>query len=126
MENDDRPSMYSVDDLLEVHRATGIPIVFDFHHWKFCQGQMSQKEAFLAAIQTWPQGVRPVVHWSESQEGRKPHAHSDYVEGPIDLWGLEGEVDVMVEVKGKELAMLEYREKVWREKRGAEGVAARG
>ena len=32
-----------------------------------------------AAIATWPPGIRPVVHWSESQEGRKPHAHSDYV-----------------------------------------------
>ena len=28
---------------------------------------------------TWPKGVRPVVHWSESQEGRIPHAHSDYI-----------------------------------------------
>ena len=33
-----------------------------------------------AAIATWPPGVRPVVHWSESQEGRKAHAHSDYVD----------------------------------------------
>ena len=33
-----------------------------------------------AAIATWPPGVRPVVHWSESQEGRKPHAHSDFID----------------------------------------------
>lgn len=39
------------------------------------------EEAFLAALKTWPPGVRPVVHWSESQEGRKAHAHSDYVSG---------------------------------------------
>jgi UV DNA damage endonuclease len=37
---------------------------------------MSQHNAFMAAIKTWPQGVTPVVHWSESQEGRKAHAHS--------------------------------------------------
>lgn len=53
--------------------------VFDFHHQKFCPGGMTAKEAVYAAIATWPAGIRPVVHWSESQEGRKPHAHSDYV-----------------------------------------------
>ena len=33
----------------------------------------------MDAISTWPAGVRPVVHWSESQEGRIAHAHSDYI-----------------------------------------------
>jgi hypothetical protein len=42
-------------------------------------GGLSEEEAFKAAVKTWPPGVRPVVHWSESQPGRKPHAHSDYV-----------------------------------------------
>lgn len=53
--------------------------VFDFHHQKFCPGTLSEKEGVHAAARTWPPGIRPVVHWSESQEGRKPHAHSDYV-----------------------------------------------
>ena len=53
--------------------------VFDFHHQKFCPGSFTSKQAVHAAVATWPQGIRPVVHWSESQEGRKPHAHSDYV-----------------------------------------------
>lgn len=47
---------------------------------RFCTGGMTEREAFLAAVATWPAGVRPVVHWSESQEKRRPHAHSDYVE----------------------------------------------
>lgn len=42
-------------------------------------GDQTEKEAFLDAISTWPEGVRPVVHWSESQEGRIAHAHSDYI-----------------------------------------------
>ena len=41
--------------------------VFDFHHHKFCTGGLTEKEAFFAALTTWPKGVRPVVHWSESQ-----------------------------------------------------------
>jgi hypothetical protein len=138
--------------------AAGIPIVFDFHHWKFCTGKLSatlpdgvvcctyfagrvfllgacraavhclclqsciawapctcawplhaadisttvrtvpystsfalclavlwlspgdqtQEEAFRIALTTWPAGVRPVVHWSESPEDPKKmlKAHS--------------------------------------------------
>ena len=59
--------------------------VFDFHHQKFCPGDFNEKEALLAAVATWPSGVRPVVHWSESEEGRRPHAHSDYITVSISL-----------------------------------------
>jgi len=112
IENDDVASAYSVDDLLVLHRLCDntLPIVFDFHHYKFCPGELTEEEAFQAAIATWPQGIRPVVHWSESQRGRKPHAHSDYVRGPILLHGLEKEVDVMIESKCKERALLAYRD----------------
>ncbi|EFJ50532.1 hypothetical protein VOLCADRAFT_116697 [Volvox carteri f. nagariensis] len=137
VENDDRPSMYSVRDLMYLANKAHIPIVFDFHHHRFCTGGrgrggprsallaswvhravatllcgggLSEEEAFRLAISTWPPGVRPVVHWSESQEGRRPHAHSDYVSGPINLYGMENEVDVMIESKAKEVALLHYRE----------------
>lgn len=45
----------SVKDLLTVHRLTGIPIVFDFHHHGFCTGGWTEEQAFRAAIATWPQ-----------------------------------------------------------------------
>jgi UV DNA damage endonuclease len=54
--------------------------------------------------------VRPIVHWSESQAGRKPLAHSDYVEGPITFWGRETEVDCYIEAKAKDRALLHYRD----------------
>jgi UV DNA damage endonuclease len=114
VENDDRANMYSVKDLMLVHELSGIPIVFDFHHWKFCTGGQTQEEAFRLALTTWPEGVRPLVHWSESPEDpdKMRSAHSDYIDGPINLFGLEGEVDVMIESKAKELALLEYRQAV--------------
>lgn len=71
---------------------------------------MTQEEALRAAIATWPKGIRPVVHWSESQEGRIPHAHSDYIKGPMNLYGLEAEVDVMIEAKAKERSLLCFRD----------------
>ena len=117
VENDDHANSYAVDDLLVLHEATGIPITFDFHHYQFCPGEMTKKEAFEAAMGTWPTGVRPVVHWSEMPEcpvRRKshPHSHSNFVYGPVDLFGYEQDVDVMIESKGKEAALLLLRERL--------------
>ncbi|KAK9811584.1 hypothetical protein WJX72_006536 [[Myrmecia] bisecta] len=109
VENDDRDTMFSTSDLLPLHDWTGVPLVFDFHHHKFCAGLLSEAEALEASLATWPQGIRPIVHWSESQEGRKPHAHSDLIMGPMCLHGREAEVDVMVEAKHKELAVIEFQ-----------------
>lgn len=47
---------------------------------RFCPGSFTEEQALRAAIATWPPNIRPVVHWSESQEGRKAHAHSDFIE----------------------------------------------
>lgn len=76
---------------------------------QFCPGSLTEKEALEAAVMTWPAGVRPIVHWSESQEGRKPHAHSDYVHGPIFLHGMEAKVDVQIEAKCKVGCCLLHR-----------------
>lgn len=76
----------------------------------FCSGDWSEKEAFFAALETWPKDVRPAVHWSESQPDRKPHAHSDYITGPMNLHGKEADVDVMIEAKCKERTLLRFRD----------------
>lgn len=114
VENDDRASMFSVRDLLRLHDmcAPHLPIVFDFHHWRFCTGDMTSEEALRAAVGTWPKGVRPVVHWSESQGGKIAHAHSDYIgqQGRLNLHGMDAEIDVMIESKAKELSILLYRD----------------
>jgi hypothetical protein len=43
-------------------------------------GDQTQEEAFRTALTTWPSGVRPVVHWSESPEDPKKmlKAHSGW------------------------------------------------
>ena len=114
VENDDKASMYSVVDLYEgVYCKIGIPIVFDYHHHRFNTGGLSEEDALEVAISTWVDVV-PVVHYSESrsieQEDDKirPQAHSDYVYDYIDTYG--NEVDIMVEAKAKELAVLKYKE----------------
>jgi hypothetical protein len=43
------------------HTSAGIPIVFDFHHWRFCSGGQTQEQAFRDALATWPAGARLCV-----------------------------------------------------------------
>lgn len=112
IENDDKASMYSVKDLMYIHQNTGIPIVFDYHHHQFCTGDLSEEQALKLAATTWPEGIRQEVHYSESKAlhennpKEKPQAHSDYINSLPNTYGLD--IDVMVEAKAKELAILPF------------------
>lgn len=69
LENDDKASMYSVRDLYEmVHVEIGIPITFDYWHHTFNTGDLSEREAFFMARETWTKyGVTQCTHYSESR-----------------------------------------------------------
>jgi UV DNA damage endonuclease len=113
VENDDSPKQYSVKDLMYLHDRIGIPIVFDYFHHQFCTGGLTEEEALKLATSTWPEGITPVVHYSESKalhEGNskiRKTAHSDYINRLPETYGLT--VDVMLECKMKELALLKIR-----------------
>lgn len=112
VENDDKASMYSVKDLMYIHNKIGIPIVFDYHHHQFCTGDMTEREALELAVTTWPKGITPVVHYSESKTlhendaKQKQQAHSDYINALPNTYELD--VDIMVESKAKELSILPF------------------
>jgi len=112
IENDDKASMYSVKDLMYVHEKIGIPIVFDYHHHQFCTGDLSEEQALKLAATTWPKNIKQEVHYSESKalhennNKEKPQAHSDYINALPNTYGLD--LDIMVEAKAKELAILPY------------------
>ena len=65
---------------------TGIPLVFDTHHFE-CYKLLHKDETFLDAseyipiiLETWkPKGIKPKFHVSEQGSGRIGH-HSDYIE----------------------------------------------
>ena len=112
VENDDKASMYSVKDLMYIHQRIGIPIVFDYHHHRFCPGDLSERAAVELAASTWPEGITPCFHYSESRSEEKndpkirPQAHSDYVYQKIETYGYD--LDIVVEAKHKELAVEKY------------------
>jgi UV DNA damage endonuclease len=113
VENDDKPSLYSAKDLYDmIYQEIGIPIVFDYHHHKFCTGDLTEKEALDISVKTWGD-ITPVVHYSESRAEEqnikcKPQAHSDYVYNYIDPHGHD--IDIMLEAKAKERALFKYLE----------------
>jgi len=115
VENDDKASMYSVIDLMYIHKKIGTPIVFDYHHHGFCTGDLTEEEALKLAAETWPEGIKQLVHYSESKalhEGNtklKPQAHSDYINSLPNTYGLD--LDIMIEAKAKELAILPFIKK---------------
>ena len=115
VENDDKPSLYSTKELYDgVYKRIGIPIVFDYHHHMLHPGEQTEQEALELALSTWPQSIIPVVHYAESRSEEynnpkiKPQAHSDYVVREFNDYGHC--IDVMIEAKHKELALLRYRD----------------
>ena len=126
VENDDRT--FSLQDALEVHRRTGVRVVWDIlhHHCNDPEG-IPDREALELALATWPEGVRPKIHYSsprtavEERKGRLVlpplRAHADMVD-PIGFEHFVTEtaagldLDVMLEAKGKDLALLRLREQL--------------
>ena len=114
VENDDKTSLYSTQELYDgIYKRIGIPIVFDYHHHRLHDGGLTEQEALELAISTWPKDITPVVHYAESRCDEyqdykiKPQAHSDRVIHEFSDYGHK--LDVMIEAKHKEVALLEYR-----------------
>jgi UV DNA damage endonuclease len=130
VENDE--TLYTVQDCLRVHEATGVPVVFDHQHHLLNPGTLGIGEACRAALATWPAGVMPKVHFSSpkldartvvrgKREVEAPpllSQHADYVH-PWEIAGFLREVgplpfDVMLEAKRKDAALLKLREDLTR------------
>ena len=114
VENDEKENMYSVKELYKgISEQCGVPIVFDYYHHKFCTGGLTEQEALELVAKTWPKGIVPCTHYSESRrkekldESIKAQAHSDLIKDTIQTYGLD--IDVVVEAKHKELAVLNYK-----------------
>lgn len=112
VENDDKPALYSTKMLYEnIVKRTGTPIVFDSHHFACGPQDSDYDEAFLMAVDSWPDGIRPQCHHSNSRkkyedETARTNAHSDWYYEPFDSCGFG--VDVVLECKKKERAVFKY------------------
>jgi UV DNA damage endonuclease len=112
VENDDKPALYSTKMLYDtIVQRTGTPIVFDSHHFECGPQDSSYDDAFHMAVDSWPDGVRPQCHHSNSRKRHEnPKArvnqHSDWYYEQFNDCGFS--VDVVLESKRKERALFKY------------------
>ena len=136
VENDDRT--YALCDLLRLSERIGRPVTWDIlHHHCNDPERMPDREALERALATWPAGVTPKIHFSSpktaTEERRRKvgrrverslvlpqlRAHADMID-PIafeaflteTVEGASRDFDVMLEAKGKDLALLRLREQL--------------
>ncbi|HJZ47135.1 MAG TPA: TIM barrel protein [Roseiflexaceae bacterium] len=123
---------FDLPELLRLHQATGAPVVLDvLHHQINNRSRIAPSEALGLAIATWPQGVRPKIHFSTQrteahvlteQRGQtrqvlapKAGQHADFI-NPFEFAALLAAArglppfDVMLEAKAADLALLRLRE----------------
>jgi UV DNA damage endonuclease len=131
LENDDR--LFGLGDVLDLADRTGCPVVWDvLHHHCFDPDHIPDDEALQLAMKTWAAGVLPKIHYSTAKTsmqvarkkvGRRTvavplapplRAHADLID-PIGFeWFLQDvvrdhDIDIMLEAKGKDLALVELR-----------------
>ena len=109
VENDDRS--YSLQDCLEIHERTGIPILFDNFHHECLNNNEPMAEALRLAAQTWqPEDGILMMDYSSQAIGERKGKHTDHIklglfrEFLTQLQGLD--VDIMLEIKDKETSAL--------------------
>ena len=113
---------FSIKDCLNISKRVNIPVVFDTHHFN-CYKQLHPNEDFKSAgfyipfiLNTWKRKqIKPKFHVSEQGSGRCGH-HSDYIEViPNYLLNIPDKynthIDIMIEAKAKELAIMKLYEK---------------
>ncbi len=132
LEHDD--IRFSASDVLWVHEQTGVRLIFDYqHHWCLNPRQLDTICVLRRILATWPDGVRPKIHFSSPRTelremvklDRKTKkkvktlrppvwtGHADFT-NPFefarfmrDAIGLE--FDVMLEGKSKDISLLKLR-----------------
>ena len=109
LENDDR--LYSVQDCLQVHRQTGIPIIFDTLHHECLNNDESLDTILPALFATWaPHDGLPMVDYSSQDPlGRKGKHRAtldtDHFSNFIKKTAAY-DFDIMLEIKDKEKSAL--------------------
>jgi UV DNA damage endonuclease len=132
--NDDR--VFALRDALAVAERAGVPLAFDVHHHHCHDPEgIDDREALELALASWPANVTPKIHFSSPRldmgekrrrVGRRveripvlpdPRLHADLID-PIAFEGFLRHTgdgltfDVMLEAKGKDLALLRLREQL--------------
>lgn len=135
LENDDRS--FSLSDVLTLAEPIDRPVVWDvLHHYCYDPDRIPDAEALGLALATWPDDVRPKIHFSsprsdvserkQKRGGRtvrsvvvpSMRAHADLID-PVAFVTFMATTataarpfDVMLEAKAKDIALMRLREQL--------------
>jgi UV DNA damage endonuclease len=109
---------YCIEDLLPTSERLKIPIVIDTHHDNIHGSSKSAENYFDRVFKIWKErGIKPKIHVSNSVPGildtdtkTARRKHSDYISFFHEcLQFIDFPIDVMLECKMKEMAILKLR-----------------
>ena len=86
------------------------PVTLDFHHRNLNNEEESELEAFDACVESWGD-IRPLMHISDGRESPQDRSHHDWVHELPHLVLLPNGVDLEIEAKKKDLAVLFLKSK---------------
>ena len=101
IENDDK--VFNVNDVLEISKNTGVPVILDYHHHLCNKSDFSFEDIFNSF-----NNGKVKMHFSSSKNKKDFRSHNDYINGDdfIDfikiLKKYDRDVDIMIEAKCKD------------------------
>lgn len=115
IENDDKS--YTAHDVLKICQELAVPMVFDLHH-HFCNNNAYNiEDLWLDISKTWGHDV-PKIHISSPKDNKNIRAHADFINCDDFLEFLNiakrynKEINVMVEAKQKDRALIALVDKL--------------
>ena len=111
LENDEYA--YGSDEILDICRRAGVPMIFDAHHHVVHEKldsfeHPSVAEAFWAARETWADPANQMVHISNGRTHFNDRAHSDIIHTMPEVFRHAPWIEV--EAKHKEIAIAKLQE----------------
>jgi len=108
---------YSLKDCLDIHKKTGVPVVFDSFHHECLNNNESMKKAFSMAKKTWKKkDGNIVVHYSSQKKDGAYGSHSEAIDiehykKVLKDFGSK-DFDLMLEIKDKEKSLLKIKNNI--------------
>jgi len=112
LENDERS--YGIYDVLDLCNSLGIPMILDYLHHRAYTNREPNSAEMKKIYETWSdRDGRPEIHYSTQKDGARKGAHADMINVKEFVHFINllprGSVDVMLEAKAKDKALLKLR-----------------
>jgi UV DNA damage endonuclease len=124
LENDERS--YGSEDVVSLCEELGIPMAFDYLHHTALTGRLPERKLLKDVCESWSTtDGEPEFHYSAQRPSSRRGSHADMVDLQDFLRFLKvmpsKNVDLMLEAKAKDLALLRLRRQLGARRRSLKG-----